>query len=249
MSVMATGKPRRLTRGAVPAQRRAGAADSGQPAGGPRAQRRARERRDARAARHLYAVPGTVQDQEKQAASGAHIQGVEAVSAGRAGVPGIQAVPRQARRAGEVDRAGRTGQARDAQPVPARYARSAPARYARPTLSPDARPVPARGTVRLTRRGRIVVGVLLTAVSLLLVTLAWMAVAARAQAADSGPPPGAVYRNLTSVVVHPGQTLWSIAAQAEPDADPRVVMNEIIDLNALRGTSVDPGQRLWVPRG
>jgi LysM domain len=254
MSVMATGKSRGLTRGAGPAQRRAGAADRGQPAGGPRAQRRARERRDARAARHLYAVPSTVQDQQKQAVSGAQIQGVKAVSAGRAGVPDIQAAPRQARRAAEVDRAGdargtgRTGQARDAQPVPARYTRPAPARYTRPTLSRDA-PVPARGTVRLTRRGRIVVGVLLTAVSLLLVTLVWMAVAARAQAANSGPPPGAVYRNLTSVVVHPGQTLWSIASQAEPNADPRVVMNELIDLNALRGTSVEPGQRLWVPRG
>jgi len=94
-----------------------------------------------------------------------------------------------------------------------------------------------------------VVAILLAAVSLLLAALAWMAIAARAQAADSGPPPGAVYQSLTSVVVHPGQTLWSIALQAEPSADPRVVMQEIIDLNALQGSSVEPGQRLWVPRG
>jgi LysM domain len=116
-------------------------------------------------------------------------------------------------------------------------------------LARDVRLAPPRGTVRLTRRGRVVVAILLTAVSLLLAALAWMAVAARAQAADSGPPPGAVYRNLTSVVVHPGQTLWSIASQAEPSADPRVVMQEIIDLNALQGSGVEPGQRLWVPRG
>ncbi|HXZ71658.1 MAG TPA: LysM peptidoglycan-binding domain-containing protein [Streptosporangiaceae bacterium] len=115
---------------------------------------------------------------------------------------------------------------------------------------PDTRLAPRRNTVRLTRRGRIVVAVMLTAVSLSLVVLAWLAVAARvAQAADGGSPPGAVYQNLTSVVVHPGQTLWSIASQAEPTADPRVVMQQIIDLNALRGTSVEPGQRLWVPRG
>jgi hypothetical protein len=92
-----------------------------------------------------------------------------------------------------------------------------------------------------------VVTIGLAAVSLLLTALAWMAVAARAQAADGGLPPGAVYRNLTSVVVHPGQTLWSIAAQAEPAADPRAVMQQIIDLNALRGTSIEPGQHLWVP--
>jgi len=113
----------------------------------------------------------------------------------------------------------------------------------------EARLAPPRSTVRLTRRGRVVVAILLAAASLLLAALAWMAIAARAQAADSGTPPGAVYRNLTSVVVHPGQTLWSIASQAEPSADPRVVMQEIIDLNALQGSSVEPGQRLWVPHG
>ena len=92
--------------------------------------------------------------------------------------------------------------------------------------------------------------VMLTTVSLSLVVLAWLAIAARtAQAADGGQSPGAVYQNLTSVVVHPGQTLWSIASQAEPTADPRIVMQQIIDLNALYGTSVVPGQRLWVPRG
>jgi len=112
------------------------------------------------------------------------------------------------------------------------------------------RPAPYRNTVRLTRRGRLVVTLMLTAVCLSLVVLAWLAIAARAaQATDGGQSPGAVYQNLTSVVVHPGQTLWSIASQAEPTADPRVVMQQIIELNALGGTSVVPGQRLWVPRG
>src|SRR5207344_1676819 len=61
----------------------------------------------------------------------------------------------------------------------------------------DTRTASRRGTVRLTRRGRIVVATLLTALCLLLVALAWMAIAARAQAADGGLPQGAVYRNLT----------------------------------------------------
>ncbi len=122
--------------------------------------------------------------------------------------------------------------------------------FAPATGVPDTRLAPHRNTVRLTRRGRIVVAVMLTVASLSLVVLAWLAVAARAaQAADGGQSPGAVYQNLTSIVVHPGQTLWSIASQAEPSADPRVVMQQIIDLNALAGTSVEPGQRLWVPRG
>ncbi|HEY6278051.1 MAG TPA: LysM peptidoglycan-binding domain-containing protein [Streptosporangiaceae bacterium] len=106
-----------------------------------------------------------------------------------------------------------------------------------------------RGGIRLTRRGRVVVAALLTMAALLVMALVWLTAAASAQAAGSGPPPGAVYRNLTSVVVHPGQTLWSIASQAQPSADPRIVMQEIVDLNALHGTSLMPGQRLWVPRG
>lgn len=50
-------------------------------------------------------------------------------------------------------------------------------------------------------------------------------------------------------MVHPGQTLWSIAVQAQPSADPRIVVQQIIDLNALSGSSVEPGEHLWVPRG
>jgi len=147
----------------------------------------------------------------------------------RAGVLDVPAVPHP-RRPGQTGHAGEL---------------RAPRQAAR---ARDARLAPPRSTIRLTRRGRVVVAMLLAAVSLLLAALAWMAIAARAQAADSGPPPGAVYQNLTSVVVHPGQTLWSIASQAEPSADPRVVMQQIIDLNALQGSSVEPGQRLWVPR-
>ena len=156
---------------------------------------------------------------------------VQAASDGRdrAGVWDVPAVPHP-RRPGQTGHAGEL---------------RAPRQAAR---ARDARLAPPRSTIRLTRRGRVVVAMLLAAFSLLLAALAWMAIAARAQAADSGPPPGAVYQNLTSVVVHPGQTLWSIASQAEPSADPRVVMQEIIDLNALQGSSVEPGQRLWVPR-
>ena len=137
-------------------------------------------------------------------------------------------------------------------------------RVDRAAASAGARPVPAgrpvmpgrttrhpagRGGVRLTRRGRVVVTALLAMATLLVTAVVWLAVAARAQATDSGPPPGSVYRNLTSVVVQPGQSLWSIASQAEPSADPRAVMQEIVDLNALHGTNLVPGQRLWVPRG
>ena len=108
---------------------------------------------------------------------------------------------------------------------------------------------PVRTRVRLTRRGRIVVAALITAGMVLVAALAWLAGTARAEAAGSGSPASAVYHSLRSVVVQPGESLWTIAAQADPAGDPRAVMQEIIDINALRGTSVQPGQRLWLPRG
>jgi hypothetical protein len=112
----------------------------------------------------------------------------------------------------------------------------------------QARRIRARPRTRLTRRGRIVVSALVIAAMLLVAVLAWIGGTTRAEAAGSGSPPSAVYHNLAKVVVQPGESLWTIAAQAEPTADPRSVIRQIIDLNALGGTSIQPGERLWVPR-
>jgi len=125
-----------------------------------------------------------------------------------------------------------------------RLARPVPGRPGRTARRPA-----GRSGVHLTRRGRMVVSVLLVMATLLVTALVWLAAAGRAQATGSGPAPASVYRNLTAVVVHPGQSLWSIASEADPSADPRTVMQEIVDLNALHGTNLVPGQRLWVPQG
>jgi len=106
-----------------------------------------------------------------------------------------------------------------------------------------------RTRVRLTRRGRVVVAALIAMSVVLVAALAWLAGTARADAAGSGVPSGAVYHSLRSVTVMPGQSLWSIATRYEPAADPRGVIQQIIDLNALSSTSVRPGQHLWLPRG
>jgi hypothetical protein len=108
---------------------------------------------------------------------------------------------------------------------------------------------PASTGVRLTRRGRIVVRTLIMVAILLVLGLAWLVGSARAQAAGSGPSSKAFYRGLTAMVVHPGQSLWSIAQQAQPSADPRVVVQQIIDINALPSSTVQTGERLWVPKG
>jgi len=138
-----------------------------------------------------------------------------------------------------------------ARPQGAGVARGQAARpgVARAGVAPPETARPVRTRVRLTRRGRIVVAALITAGVVLVAALAWLAGTTRAEAAGSGSPASAVYHSLRSVVVQPGESLWTIATQADPAGDPRTVMQEIIDINALHGTSVQPGQRLWLPRG
>jgi hypothetical protein len=50
-----------------------------------------------------------------------------------------------------------------------------------------------------------------------------------------------------SVVVQPGQTLWGIATQVAPHADPRAAIQQIIDLNHLPSTALQVGESLAVP--
>ena len=99
--------------------------------------------------------------------------------------------------------------------------------------------------LRLTRRGRVVVALAAT----LLVTMVSLLLAGVAQATNDGPSPRAARENLVQVVVHPGQSLWSVAESADPDQDTRAVIQQIIDLNSLNGDTVFAGQQLWVPRG
>ncbi len=117
---------------------------------------------------------------------------------------------------------------------------------AAPSGPVTSRPVPA--PVRLTRRGRIVVGVLITMVAAATTALIWLAVAGQADAASHVRTGGPAGHSMLRVVVRPGQTLWGIAAKADPYADPRAVIQEIVDDNALAGTSVQAGQVIWVPR-
>jgi hypothetical protein len=100
----------------------------------------------------------------------------------------------------------------------------------------------ATGSLRLTRRGRVVAA---TASALLVTALSLIgAVAARAISHPAGRAPG---QRLVQVVVRPGQSLWSVAERTDPGADTRVVVQRIIDLNGLSGDLVQPGQQLRVP--
>ncbi len=96
---------------------------------------------------------------------------------------------------------------------------------------------------RLTSRGRIAV----TGVSALLVGVLSVGLAAAAQATHSGQPSGGRY--VAKVLVRPGESLWSLAEAYDPHADPRQVVDQIRQLNAMAGDQLQAGQQLWVPRG
>jgi LysM repeat protein len=102
---------------------------------------------------------------------------------------------------------------------------------------------------RLTRRGRAVTAgasaLVIGALSIALATAAQASHTGQAgQAGQAGPG-----RYAAKVEVRPGQSLWSLAEAYDPDADPRLVVQQIRQLNSMAGDQVQPGEVLWVPRG
>jgi hypothetical protein len=99
------------------------------------------------------------------------------------------------------------------------------------------RPVAA---LRLTRRGRrLVAGLALaTGIGLALVT---------ATAVVGDAPGGLQPVGESSVVVRPGDTLWSIAVGVAPEEDPRAVVDALVEVNGLDGVGLVPGQVLQLP--
>jgi len=95
------------------------------------------------------------------------------------------------------------------------------------------------GHIRLTRRGRLA----LLVAAVLCMLLGFSLGKALSFTAGSISPPAASH----SIVVQPGQTLWGIATQVTPRADPRATVQQIIVLNHLASTGVQAGETLAVP--
>ncbi len=91
-------------------------------------------------------------------------------------------------------------------------------------------------TLRLTRRGRIVV----FALALIWVLAAFWLFSSGSVATDE---PEAT----TVVMVGTGDTLWDIAADHADDGDVPEMMEHIKDLNDLDGGALQAGQKLRVP--
>ncbi|WP_395639603.1 hypothetical protein [Pseudolysinimonas sp.] len=95
--------------------------------------------------------------------------------------------------------------------------------------------------LRLTRRGRAVFATL-AAIPLVIAGLVFGlgasdAVATRDAASDS----------LTWVTVDGGQSLWDLAAEVAPSADPREFAAQVLAFNQLASSEIQPGQQLAIP--
>ena len=53
---------------------------------------------------------------------------------------------------------------------------------------------------------------------------------------------------LSDVTVHPGDTLWSIAAAHGPGGDVQELIDRITAINHLHGATLQPGQHLRIPQ-
>ena len=110
-----------------------------------------------------------------------------------------------------------------------------------PTTIAAARPAVKR--LRLTARGRAVLTTLAALPAVLVILgVIWGGGAALASL-DSSAPAG----TFETVTVSAGDSLWAIAQEIAPDADPRDVVAEISRLNGLTGSVVSAGQQLAIP--
>jgi Tfp pilus assembly protein FimV len=91
--------------------------------------------------------------------------------------------------------------------------------------------------VRLTRRGVVVLTLVVLAVG---AGLVWLASASAPRAAT---PPAAP----RAITVQSGDTLWSIATRVAPQRDPRAEVAALQKRNGLAGVELVPGQVLQIP--
>jgi hypothetical protein len=98
--------------------------------------------------------------------------------------------------------------------------------------------------LRLTQRGRTV---LTTLAALPLVIAAFLFAlngGAASASLETSVQPGVEY---TYVTIAAGESLWAIAEDIAPTADPRDVVNDVLAFNGMSSAELFPGQRLALP--
>ena len=139
----------------------------------------------------------------------------------------------------------RVGVCRPPEPLaePAARGRSvapgAAARAGRPRSTRPGNTRPGAARVRLTRRARRLAAVLTLAAGVALGS--WLGPLLAGGGDDLR------LAGVQSVVVQPGDTLWSLAQEAAPEEDTRAVVDAIVELNGLEDVDLLPGAELLLP--
>ncbi|SFS01790.1 LysM domain-containing protein [Microbacterium sp. cf046] len=102
---------------------------------------------------------------------------------------------------------------------------------------------PGATRMRLTTRGRRTVAALAALPAVIALSIAVISGGSALASRDIGAPAG----SFTTMTVTAGESLWSIAEEVAPGADPRDVVDAIVRLNALDGVTVSAGQQLAIP--
>jgi Tfp pilus assembly protein FimV len=108
--------------------------------------------------------------------------------------------------------------------------------------APAAHALPAT-RLRLTVRGRRVLAAAAALPAVVALGIAMISGGSALASKDSGARAG----SFATVTVSTGDSLWSIAEEVAPSADPRDVVDAIVRLNALHGAGISAGQRLAIP--
>ncbi len=102
---------------------------------------------------------------------------------------------------------------------------------------------PRATRLRLTARGRRIVAGLAALPAVVALSLAVLSGGTALASRDAGAPG----ESFSTMTVGAGESLWSIAEQIAPGADPRDVVDDIVRLNALEGVTVSAGQQIAIP--
>lgn len=100
---------------------------------------------------------------------------------------------------------------------------------------------PARTRLRLTHRGQVALIVLVTVLLAIVMSMFVMGTTGANAAAQSGAA------DHVYISIQAGETLWQIAEELDPNADPRDLIAEIVSLNDLPSSTLEAGQRIALP--
>ncbi len=94
---------------------------------------------------------------------------------------------------------------------------------------------------QLTRRGRLARTLVVLSLSVVMVA----GFAMKAGAGSISNPAGPAH--FVTVVVAPGESLWTLASALADGGDVRALVNEIVTVNSLESVDVQAGVRLRIP--